>query len=355
MRKLSILLLFAGIFSVVLLLAFPQATLTIARWYERSVANLELKIARIGKYELAYLERISSVPGAETVIMLHGFPGDKDHWIRFSNYLDDDYHLIAVDLLGFGDSSRPISINYCIPEQAENLRKFVESLELRNFHLIGNSMGGAVSAYYTAKYPEQVLTLGLVNTLGITSTVKTAFELTWTLGNNILLNSTVDEFEQVVDLVFHNEPVLPPGLKSYLAQEGVKHNAFYQKVSDDIHKGEMALEPILPTLQQPLFVLWGGKDQVFDVSKVGIIKGMVENVDSAVLQDVGHLPMLERPDQAAGLYMKFLRRVVTTRPVQHIVGRRAPSESQSTDCIPDSLWSAGSWRWDNKPPHTPLF
>ena len=78
--------------------------------------------------------------------MVHGFTADKDNWARMALFLKDDYRLIAIDLLGHGQSPRDINADYKISSQVQRVKDFANALGLDKFHMAGNSMGGYITA-----------------------------------------------------------------------------------------------------------------------------------------------------------------------------------------------------------------
>jgi pimeloyl-ACP methyl ester carboxylesterase len=108
------------------------------------------------------------------VILLHGFLGDSANWqgvmaeISRMIALDNDsaIDLIALDLLGFGASSKP-PVAYTVAQEVAFLRAVLQQLGLESCILVGHSFGGWVSAAYTIAYPDQVSALCLVAPAGI--------------------------------------------------------------------------------------------------------------------------------------------------------------------------------------------
>ena len=66
------------------------------------------------------------------------------------------------------------------------------------------------------------------------------------------------------------------------------------------------LEPVLPRLEMPIFVLWGRHDRLIDVSTVDVIRELVPDATYVILEESGHLPIIEQPEIAADLYRRFL-------------------------------------------------
>jgi pimeloyl-ACP methyl ester carboxylesterase len=100
----------------------------------------------LAPYEAAYTDQGQGTP----LIFLHGFLGSSQNWQRIIQPLQAEYRCLALDLLGFGDSSKP-QLQYTIWHQVEFLQQFIAALDLPEFHLIGHSYGGwTVAAYALA-------------------------------------------------------------------------------------------------------------------------------------------------------------------------------------------------------------
>lgn len=91
----------------------------------------------------------------QPVILIHGYPLSSASWEKqVPVLLDAGYRVIAYDRRGFGKSSQPAS-GYNYDTFAEDLHKLVQQLKLRDFVLIGFSMGGGEVARYIGKYGSQ--------------------------------------------------------------------------------------------------------------------------------------------------------------------------------------------------------
>jgi len=117
---------------------------------------MEIKTLTVGEYQAAYRE----VGQGEAIVFLHGFLGDGSVWQPVMECLRDRYRCIALDLLGFGNSSKP-KLKYVIDHQVNFLQQVVTAMGLASFHLVGYSYGGWTAAAYaiaTAR-SRQALTL----------------------------------------------------------------------------------------------------------------------------------------------------------------------------------------------------
>ncbi|MFS8822412.1 alpha/beta fold hydrolase [Synechococcus sp. W60.2] len=96
--------------------------------------------------------------GEMPLLFLHGFMATHANWWPLMQGLGDRYRCIALDLLGFGQSSQP-ALRYDIAVEVEFVRGFVEALRLPEPVLVGHSFGGWVAAAYAIRYPLRGLVL----------------------------------------------------------------------------------------------------------------------------------------------------------------------------------------------------
>ena len=270
---------------------------------ERGKASLVEKSIQAGEHKIVYLE---SGEDGEIIVLVHGFGGDKDNWTRFSRYINKGYRIIAPDLPGFGESSRIEGAFYDIETQTERLRKFTEILGLKKFHLAGNSMGGWISANYAYRHKEQVLTLTLINAAGITSPVKSEMMALLEKGINPLLVNDLHDYDRLINFLFVKPPYIPGSIKKEFALKAVEHRSFNNKIFHDLHKKPLKLETRLPGIKAPSFVIWGDTDRVLHVSSVRVFTTGIKNSRSYILKGCGHLPMIERPKETAGVFINFI-------------------------------------------------
>jgi len=108
---------------------------------------------------LHYLDwgNLSTAP----MVLLHGLCGNAHYWDFFARNMRGDYHILALDQRGHGDSSWAQS--YGPKDYVLDLEAFVAQLGLDNIALIGHSMGGINAIIYAARHPEQVSALIIVD------------------------------------------------------------------------------------------------------------------------------------------------------------------------------------------------
>ena len=101
--------------------------------------------------------------GKQVMILLHGLRGIGHSWDNFSEPMSKDYHVLALDQRGRGDSDWAKDGDYGTEAMAVDLEGFVDALSLDSFVLIGHSMGARNSMGYIAVHPEKVQKLVIVD------------------------------------------------------------------------------------------------------------------------------------------------------------------------------------------------
>ena len=273
----------------------------LARIIERGLAGLSEKSIQVDNYKIVYVEGGKG----ETVLLLHGFGGDKDNWTRFSKYLTKRYHVIAPDLPGFGESSKIWSDTYDIATQVKRLHQYAEKIGLKKFHIAGNSMGGLIAVVYAATYPDEVLSLGLLDPLGVIVREPSQLALEIEKGNNPLVVESVSDYDKLLDFLFVKPPYIPGLVKSYLAEMAVQSREFNKKVFIEANPGNQ-LETTIGEIRTKTLILWGDTDRVFPASSAPVLQKGIKNSKVIIMKDCGHVPMLERPEETAKYYLEFI-------------------------------------------------
>src|SRR5262245_4268408 len=121
---------------------------------EYQPAAFTSRFVEAGGLRLHYLDY--GTAGRPGMLFLHGGAAHA-HWFDFvAAGFTDRYHVLALDQRGHGDSEWVDPPNYSYARYAADLSEMVEKLDLRDFVLVGHSMGGTVSLEYAATYPGRV-------------------------------------------------------------------------------------------------------------------------------------------------------------------------------------------------------
>jgi pimeloyl-ACP methyl ester carboxylesterase len=119
----------------------------------------------VGEHTVSYLE--AGPPDAPAVLLLHGLASDCTTWDRAVTPLArEGLHVVAVDLLGHGESDKP-SGGYLLDDFAAMLAQFLAAIRLTSATVCGHSLGGAIAVHFAYHYPQHVERLVLVSAGGL--------------------------------------------------------------------------------------------------------------------------------------------------------------------------------------------
>jgi pimeloyl-ACP methyl ester carboxylesterase len=280
---------------------FPERFAAAAIAAERHAAGLQRKQVDIPGFTMAYLEGGQGKP----LVLLHGFGADKDNWTRVSRLLTQHYQVYAPDLPGYGESTQPTPEQSRIEDQLAYVGQFASALGLEHFDLGGNSMGGEIAAAYAAAHPDQVDSLWLLAPAGVGSAAPSDLVKIVKNGGRVpLIAHNPQEYEELLDFVFVDRPFVPHAVLDMFARRAAAKAEFNQKVFARLVT-EPPLEQQVQNLATPTLIVWGDHDRALSDTGAEVLRKLMPNSSVIILPDVGHLPMLEVPAQAAADYIAF--------------------------------------------------
>lgn len=275
----------------------------------RDAADLKPGQSQLDDVSMSYLERPGSGP---VLLLLHGFSANKDTWVKFAYELPDHYRLIVPDLAGHGDTPAPADQNYDLIRQAERLHQLMNNLGIQRFHIAGNSMGGAISAIYSSRYPQQIESLTLIDAAGVDAPNPSEYMQALAQGHNPLIATDEASFEYRMDFVMEKAPPFPWPLRPALMRKTLARVDINRAIFDDMLATRERLEQsgfeqqLSDKISMPTLIIWGAQDRVLDVSAVEVFKQFIPHAEVQIYDGVGHLPMVEIPEQTAGRYHRFI-------------------------------------------------
>ena len=273
----------------------------------RKSANLQINTVSLNIGEVVYLDNIKNITKAEdTLVLIHGLGADKDTWLQFAKYLTKNYRIIAPDLPGHGHSIQDLSINYSVEVQALCILELLQNLNLQRVHIIGSSMGGAIATKLSDIQPEIVSSLILINSYGAIKTPSYIYKLADEIGYNPMLEiNNKDDYKKMMSFAMVNPPFVPGFMLDVLADDMKERVGLNKKILNDseIDNDQTA---ILSKIKIPSLVIWGKDDKVLHVDNAEVFNKELCNCSKVILDETGHVPMVENPKVTAIHVMKFI-------------------------------------------------
>lgn len=250
-----------------------------------------------------------------TMILIHGYTASTYVWKTVAPMLaEKDFHVVAVDLLGFGYSDKPAWFEYTIAAQARMVERLMNRLGIGRATIIGSSYGGAVASTLALDYPERVEKLILVGAvcndevldnpllkiaaIPLLGELLTPFVLDSKLLSKTRMKETLaPDAHHLIDAE-RVESVMRP-LKARDAHHSVlasARNWDANRIQADVH-----------LINQPTLLIWGENDSVIPLHNGECLYDAMLNSRLVVLKDCGHLPQEEKPERFVELVSDFCR------------------------------------------------
>jgi triacylglycerol lipase len=276
---------------------------------ERGRAGLELKQVSVDGLEIIYLEGGNPKDAREPLILVHGFGADKDNFTRVAGHLTGQFHVISLDLPGFGDSSKPENADYSVDKQAERVHAFAQALGHKRVHLGGSSMGGAIITAYALKYPDETASLWLLAPAGLSKAFDSELgKRVKETGENPLLSKTPEDFPKVMDFVMSKAPFFPYSFKRVLGERAAADFALHTRIFaqlNDPNQPRPTLDGLIKDIHAPTLVVWGNEDRALNYEAAQVYKAEMPKAQVIIREGIGHLPMVEEPRRSARDYTAF--------------------------------------------------
>jgi pimeloyl-ACP methyl ester carboxylesterase len=183
------------------------------------------------------------------VILIHGFNYDLNAWNTNIDAFAGRFKVYALDLWGSGFSTRE-PMDYGFPLFAEQIRSFMDCLDIPRAHLVGHSMGGGTAIFFSVKYPGRVDRLVLIGSVGIPRRLPLRarlFMLPWIPELLFGLRTNAIRRKNLRDYWIHNAELL--------TDEYFERVSLYQKPEAQAgHADQVAREPLPHSVRAPLRV-----------------------------------------------------------------------------------------------------
>ena len=256
------------------------------------------------------------------IVLLHGSFASLHTWSAWQEALSPYFMTISIDFPGHGLTGPDPEKRYSIRDYSQLVIRLMEKLNLENYHLAGNSMGGAVALQIASTRPDRVLSLNLVDASGAprlpSGSLPDSIQKTNSGGgawifemarnpilSKVFLNCTPKFlFAMNMKQVYGDESrISEENLERYyelMLREGNRKATIHRLTTprdSDIDFSRLTM---------PTLILWGEKDTWIPVSQGFSLEKAIPGSNLIIFSGVGHLPMEEIPKESVAEYLSFL-------------------------------------------------
>src|SRR5882724_11249240 len=223
--------------------------------------------ADIDGVHIHYQEKGMGTP----LVLIHGFTSSTYSWKDVFEPLANSFHVIAVDLKGFGFSAKPEG-DYSRPAQARLVAHLLDYLKIEKAWLCGNSMGGEVSLNFALQNPQRVAGLILIDSSGVevkgSNSVAPGYASIPVIGRALTA------------LALNSDKLVRQGLRKSFYDEAKITNervAYYYRplqtragqraaLRARTQANQFPIEQDLSNIQAPTLIIWGAEDALIPLA-----------------------------------------------------------------------------------------
>lgn len=281
----------------------PETCAPVLLFAETQRNGFSARKEAVGDHVVAYVR----AGVGEPVLLLHGFGGNKESWVRFASHFTDNYDVVAPDLAAFGDSPALEGDKFDHDAQADRVVAFVRRLGLSKVHLVGSSMGGEIAAVIASRWPNNVKSLTLIEPAGL-GPLGAPFQAAMKQQRNLLTPTSREQYEELIGRTFVKVPWIPSPVMKQNADRWISRRGLYQRVFSELHGtgAPSRLDPILPRIMAPTLLVWGAKSQFFAPEYGKAAATRLADGKFTAIPNTGHVPQLEAPAETAAVVRRFL-------------------------------------------------
>jgi pimeloyl-ACP methyl ester carboxylesterase len=270
-------------------------------------------------------------------VMVHGLGGQSTNWTDLMAVLDDEVDGWAIDLPGFGWSPPPVDADYSVVADAQVVCALLERIHSergRPVHLLGNSMGGAVSVVAAAMRPDLVATLTLISPAlpdlrPRRDTVGVPLVAVPGLGRRVFDRLARVPVERQVDgmvaLNYADASAFTPTRRAEAIAE-VRRRMQLPHAADAlsgaargllrsfVDPGPHGLWSSASRIGCPTLVIYGGRDRLVDARRSRRAAQHLPHAAIVTLPRIGHVAQMEDP----ALVARFVRAMISERQARTV-------------------------------------
>jgi len=269
-----------------------------------SIASLALALPNppAEKVAVVYGQNIRYIEAGQgpAVILLHGLGAVKEIWTANWEALSAGHHVYALDQIGFGHSDKPL-LEYKIATWVDFLHGFMQSENIHQATLVGNSLGGWIALEFAAQHPEMVDRLVLVDSAG----------LAWGQGGPVIdLNpSSIAGWRTLLEALFYDKKMVSDQFVLRVFTDHMRNNDGYtiERALAGFALAQFE-DDKLGSIHLPTLVVWGREDELISVTRAEKFRNGIPGAKLVVFEQCGHVPQLEKPDDFNRAVLDFLGR-----------------------------------------------
>jgi len=272
----------------------------------------------LNDFQIRYLKSEKRYNSKKTnVLFIHGLGSSSDRWWDIPDALSRYFHtVVAVDLIGFGGSDKPVTVDYTIEYFSKFIRDFIDCKQIwRNDDdhsdddsfktiIVGHSLGGYIAAKVAIEDQDLVEKLVLIDSSGMLKEPTPLLEQYLNAALNPSFENVKNVFEQMLGNPVLLHPLLVDTFIKRINLPGAKYafnSAFENSTKKYIELSELQRIENIPAL-----IICGAADKLIPVEHSKRYNEVLKHSQLQIIENTGHAPFSEKPSVVFDIMRIFL-------------------------------------------------
>ncbi|HJL81219.1 MAG TPA: alpha/beta hydrolase [Gammaproteobacteria bacterium] len=274
-----------------------------------SFATKDDQFADINGQKIRYREFNEGTNDKPYLILIHGFGHSLDSWRRVRPELQKYYHVVALDLIGFGLSSKPVDYDHSNENQAATIGLFADYLGIEKFIIGGHSLGGAIAVHIALNNKKTTGAIlfnpGIINT-GVPKIFKyinPIFPFSRVTAKQFSNREFRTKFlkRSFVNPSIVTDEVMDEVMLAVQTEDYMDGTASLMKKFNDPHEFEL-----LPFIEVPTLIVFGMQDRNKSLDEAKALNDNIRGSKLVLVQQAGHYVHEEQPEIVAKIIIENL-------------------------------------------------
>ena len=246
---------------------------------------------------------VEDIGNGTPLVLIHGFLGSSEMWSPQINFFKDNFRVIVPALPGFG-KSRDIRSCDTIECMAKSILNFLENKQIKNFNLLGHSMGGMIVQEMAKIAGDKILKLVCYGT-GPRGNIPGRFETIDQSRKKLKINGLKDTAYRIAKTWFIEEE---KAKYFYLCEDAGKQTSIEATDNGLVAMKNWDGVENLKNIKNETLIVWGDKDKAYNFDQVETLNNYIPNSDLKIIKGCSHNVHLEKPDEFNRVVEEFLKR-----------------------------------------------
>ncbi len=270
------------------------------------------RFVNINGYDYYYKEFPSNKKDARHILLLHGFAGSTYTWEKIDKRLNEEgYHVWSLDMKGFGWSDKPLNAKYDPVSITEDVRSWLEFMNLNNITVVGNSYGGGVAMLLALQYPYLVDRLVLLDPGALRMKLPAIMRLVRMPLSEIISDAIFGRWMVRMllrEVMYDRGLITDEQVDNYFRRMSTPNATVVQVALSraiDFKQLETYTDRI-GQLDNDTLILWGENDRWIPVELSYKLFDGIRNSRLVLIKECGHLPQEEKPEVVLRHLLAFM-------------------------------------------------